>query len=70
MGDKKTLTNYVRRMTSALMTAGVKSVVISPGSRSTPLAYAFATTKTLDVYMQVDERSAGFFALGLAKATW
>ncbi|WP_172371820.1 2-succinyl-5-enolpyruvyl-6-hydroxy-3-cyclohexene-1-carboxylic-acid synthase [Sporosarcina jiandibaonis] len=69
MGDKKSLTNYVRRMTSALMNAGVKSVVISPGSRSTPLAYAFATTKSLDVYMQVDERSAGFFALGLAKAT-
>lgn len=69
MGDKKTLTNYVRRMTSALMNAGVKSVVISPGSRSTPLAYAFATTKSLDAYMQVDERSAGFFALGLAKAT-
>ena len=69
MGNKKALTNYVRRMTSALMNAGVKSVVISPGSRSTPLAYAFATTKSLDVYMQVDERSAGFFALGLAKAT-
>jgi 2-succinyl-5-enolpyruvyl-6-hydroxy-3-cyclohexene-1-carboxylate synthase len=47
----------------------VKSVVISPGSRSTPLAYAFASTKSLNVYIQVDERSAGFFALGLAKAT-
>ncbi|MBO1912037.1 2-succinyl-5-enolpyruvyl-6-hydroxy-3-cyclohexene-1-carboxylic-acid synthase, partial [Microvirga sp. 3-52] len=67
MVNKKSLTNYVRRMTSALMNAGVKSVVISPGSRSTPLAYAFASTKSLNVYMQVDERSAGFFALGLAK---
>jgi 2-succinyl-5-enolpyruvyl-6-hydroxy-3-cyclohexene-1-carboxylate synthase len=63
------LTNFVRRMTGALMKAGVKSVVISPGSRSTPLAYAFASTKSLNVYIQVDERSAGFFALGLAKAT-
>ncbi|QUW23218.1 2-succinyl-5-enolpyruvyl-6-hydroxy-3-cyclohexene-1-carboxylic-acid synthase [Sporosarcina sp. Marseille-Q4063] len=69
MGNKKPLTNYVRRMTRALMNAGVKSVVISPGSRSTPLAYAFASTKSLEAYMQVDERSAGFFALGLAKAT-
>jgi 2-succinyl-5-enolpyruvyl-6-hydroxy-3-cyclohexene-1-carboxylate synthase len=69
MGNKTSLTNYVRRMTSALMKAGVKSVVISPGSRSTPLAYAFASTKSLNVYIQVDERSAGFFALGLAKAT-
>ena len=68
MGNK-TLTNYVRRMTSALMNAGVKAVVISPGSRSTPLAYAFATTKELDVYTQIDERSAGYFALGLAKAS-
>jgi 2-succinyl-5-enolpyruvyl-6-hydroxy-3-cyclohexene-1-carboxylate synthase len=69
MGNKTSLTNYVRRMTGALMKAGVKSVVISPGSRSTPLAYAFASTKSLNVYIQVDERSAGFFALGLAKAT-
>ena len=61
MGNKKSLTNYVRRMTSALMNAGVKSVVISPGSSSTPFAYAFASTKILDVYMQVDERSAGLF---------
>jgi 2-succinyl-5-enolpyruvyl-6-hydroxy-3-cyclohexene-1-carboxylate synthase len=69
MGNKTSLTNFVRRMTGALMKAGVKSVVISPGSRSTPLAYAFASTKSLNVYIQVDERSAGFFALGLAKAT-
>jgi len=68
--DKRTvLTNYVRRMTAALMMADVKTVVISPGSRSTPLAYAFASTKGLEVYMQVDERSAAYFALGLAKAS-
>ena len=69
MTNKKVLTNYVRRMTSALVNAGVKAVVISPGSRSTPLAYAFASTKGLRVYTQIDERSAGFFALGLAKAS-
>lgn len=66
---KKTLTNYVRRLTSALINAGVHTVVISPGSRSTPLAYAFATTKELTVYTQIDERSAGYFALGVAKAS-
>lgn len=69
MTNKKVLTNYVRRMTSALVNAGVKTVVISPGSRSTPLAYAFVSTKELQVYTQIDERSAGFFALGLAKAS-
>ena len=45
MDNQKVLTNYVRRMTAALMNAGVKAVVISPGSRSTPLAYAFASTE-------------------------
>ena len=69
MANKQYLTDYVRRMTGSLMNAGVKKVVISPGSRSTPLAYSFASTDELDVYMQVDERSAGYFALGLAKAS-
>ncbi len=69
MDKREVLTDYVRRMTGALMNAGVKAVVISPGSRSTPLAYAFASTESLDVYMQVDERSAAYFALGLAKAS-
>ncbi|MER1987584.1 MAG: 2-succinyl-5-enolpyruvyl-6-hydroxy-3-cyclohexene-1-carboxylic-acid synthase [Solibacillus sp.] len=63
------LTSYVYKMISALMQGGVVDVVISPGSRSTPLAYGFASTEGLNVYRQVDERSAGFFALGLAKAT-
>lgn len=69
MDNRTVLTDYVRRMTAALMMADVKTVVISPGSRSTPLAYAFASTKGIDVYMQVDERSAAYFALGLAKAS-
>ena len=69
MDNRTVLTDYVRRMTAALMMADVKTVVISPGSRSTPLAYAFASTEGLDVYMQVDERSAAYFALGLAKAS-
>lgn len=69
MDNRSVLTDYVRRMTGALMNAGVTAVVISPGSRSTSLAYAFASTDNLDVYMQVDERSAAYFALGLAKAS-
>lgn len=69
MDNRSVLTDYVRRMTAALMNEGVTAVVISPGSRSTPLAYAFASTDNLDVYMQVDERSAAYFALGLAKAS-
>ncbi len=69
MGSQRILTNYVRRITNGLMNFGVSAVVVSPGSRSTPLAYAFASTDNLEVHMQVDERSAAFFALGLAKAS-
>ena len=47
---------------------GVKNVVVTPGMRSTPLAMK-AYEHYGDVYMNVDERSAAFFALGLAKAT-
>ena len=47
---------------------GLRDVVISPGSRSTPLSMvAFAAP--LNTYIDVDERGAAFFALGLAKAS-
>lgn len=48
---------------------GVSNVCISPGSRSTPLTLAFVTNKKIKSYIIVDERSSGFFALGLAKKT-
>ena len=47
---------------------GLRDVVISPGSRSTPLSMvAFAAP--LNTYIDIDERGAAFFALGLAKAS-
>lgn len=51
-----------------LARAGIKDAVICPGSRSTPLAYTFAANDEIKVWMQYDERAAGFFALGMAKA--
>lgn len=69
MGNKETLTRYVRLLTEALLQAGVTDVVMSPGSRSTPLAYAFASSEKMTMYRQIDERSGGYFALGLAKAS-
>ncbi|MEB2302340.1 2-succinyl-5-enolpyruvyl-6-hydroxy-3-cyclohexene-1-carboxylic-acid synthase [Lysinibacillus xylanilyticus] len=69
MNEREMLTDYVYKMVASLVQAGVENVVVSPGSRSTPLAYAFASTKQLHMYRQVDERSAAFFALGIAKAT-
>lgn len=53
-----------------LVRLGVKDVVLSPGSRSAPLAYAVAAADKagrLRLHVRVDERSAGFLALGLAK---
>ena len=52
-----------------LMRLGLTHVVISPGSRSTPMAHAFAEAAGLHVTVALDERSAGFIALGIAKAT-
>ncbi len=51
-----------------LVRAGLTAVVISPGSRSTPLTLAFEAHPQIETYVHLDERGAGFFALGLATA--
>lgn len=48
--------------------AGVRNAVVSPGSRSTPLALALLNDDRLDVSVVLDERAAGFVALGLGAA--
>ncbi|HEX9727039.1 MAG TPA: 2-succinyl-5-enolpyruvyl-6-hydroxy-3-cyclohexene-1-carboxylic-acid synthase [Gemmatimonadales bacterium] len=52
-----------------LARAGVGSWCACPGSRSTPIVLAAADHSGIHVFTHVDERAAGFFALGLAKAT-
>jgi 2-succinyl-5-enolpyruvyl-6-hydroxy-3-cyclohexene-1-carboxylate synthase len=52
----------------ALFDAGVRHLVISPGSRSTPLVLAAIQCEALRLHVIPDERSAAFFALGLSKA--
>ena len=56
-------------MVEELALAGVQHVCISPGSRSTPLALAVLQREGLASSVHHDERSAAFFALGLAKAS-
>lgn len=48
---------------------GVKDVVCSPGSRNAPLLIAAASRESLSKHVAVDERSAGFMALGIAMAS-
>ncbi len=52
-----------------LVELGVEHVVVSPGSRSTALALCFDAQPGLKTWIQHDERCAGFFALGVARAT-
>ena len=59
----------LREMVEALAEAGVTDVIACPGSRSTPLALAMRAHPGLAVRVLLDERSAGFFALGLARAS-
>ncbi|MBE7447873.1 MAG: hypothetical protein HS111_02935 [Kofleriaceae bacterium] len=53
---------------ASLADAGVTELVVSPGSRSTPLVAAAAALPGLTLYPVIDERAAGFFALGRARA--
>ncbi|GAB6182049.1 2-succinyl-5-enolpyruvyl-6-hydroxy-3-cyclohexene-1-carboxylic-acid synthase [Desulfotomaculum defluvii] len=60
------MTNYIAALVDELYQLGLREVVISPGSRSTPLALLFCEHR-FKSYVNIDERSAGFFALGIAK---
>lgn len=66
-------TLLARAVVAALVEAGVKRVVISPGSRNAPLTYALsdaAQAGYLQLRVVVDERSAAFVALGASRSDW
>ncbi|KEK23014.1 2-succinyl-5-enolpyruvyl-6-hydroxy-3-cyclohexene-1-carboxylic-acid synthase [Bacillus gaemokensis] len=62
------LSYYLGAFVDELARLNVYDVVISPGSRSTPLALLMEQHEQIQTYLHVDERSAAFFALGIAKA--
>lgn len=70
-GHLVSATALARLVVSELVRAGVCDFVICPGSRSAPLTYALAALEQAGVvrtHVRLDERSAAFFALGLAKS--
>ena len=62
-------TVWAELIATTLADAGAVRCVISPGSRSTPLVAALAREPRLELTTLIDERAAGFFALGAARAT-
>ncbi|MDP2327942.1 MAG: 2-succinyl-5-enolpyruvyl-6-hydroxy-3-cyclohexene-1-carboxylic-acid synthase, partial [Dehalococcoidia bacterium] len=59
---------YVRALLQSLWHGGVRHAVVSPGSRNTPLTNALtAPGSPFRLWLHLDERSAGYFALGLAR---
>ena len=60
---------FATALASALADLGVEHACISPGSRNTPLIAGFAAEPRVRKWPLIDERSGGFFALGVAKAT-
>ena len=67
-----TSTTLARTIVRQILEAGITDVVISPGSRNAPLSIAFsqaAARNMITLHTRIDERTAAFFALGIAKAS-
>ena len=67
MSDANLNQLWARALVEELVRGGVRHAVVCPGSRSSPLALACAQVEGLRAWSIIDERGAGFFALGLAK---
>jgi 2-succinyl-5-enolpyruvyl-6-hydroxy-3-cyclohexene-1-carboxylate synthase len=67
-----TATRAARLLVDELVRCGVRDAVLAPGSRNAPISYALAVAaggQRLRLHVRIDERSAAFLALGLAKAS-
>ena len=61
------MNNHVKILAEICSQFGIEHAVICPGSRSAPLVFAFNRNKNIKTYSIIDERSAGYFALGMAQ---
>jgi 2-succinyl-5-enolpyruvyl-6-hydroxy-3-cyclohexene-1-carboxylate synthase len=59
---------HIQQLAAILLAKGITDIVISPGSRSGPLVHTLATHPGFNCRSIVDERSAGYFAIGLSEA--
>ena len=62
------MNEYIAALVDEFYQLGVRHAVFSPGSRSTTMAVLFTEYEGFETYMNIDERSASFMALGIAKA--
>ena len=62
-------TALARVVVDELVRGGVRHAVVAPGSRSAPLAFALHERSEIAVHVEIDERSAGFLGVGIAKAS-
>lgn len=69
MQENEILTRYTANFIDELAKCGLTYAVISPGSRSTPLAMTICEHPDIQEWIVVDERTAAYFALGMAKQT-
>ena len=69
MKNKISNTSLSQIISKILKGHGISNICISPGSRNVPLIKSFTSDRFFNNYSHIDERSSGFFALGISKTT-